>query len=294
MGEMNKPRGELFFQKIFLCMEEAWQQPCQIFEGPRDNLSKDEKKKRELACQRLNSVGEIMNQYPHCLAMVLSHQFFTSHYTFALHFCILGFVTYFSGPGAARLGRYPQVWLWSLSYITVHSAMAKLVCALFPCFVLSSFPMWASTVSSRIPNAVISIGTGCVMDITCEFLKKPFVLIDEFEKASLEPSFPMREYVAPVSTMKECCCPWIRTGMMGSTLGCDEMTGDSASFSSFSGHPSCQLALGPIQGLSPRNRILFLLFFFFFFFFIPSVPEEIPALKNSKILNFSKLVIAVN
>lgn len=134
------------------------------------------------------------------------------------------------------------------------------------------------------------------MDITCEFLKKPFVFIDEFERASPEPSFPMHGYVAPVSTMKECCCSWIRTGMMGSTPGCDEMTGDSTSLSNFSGHPSCQFALGPTQGLSPGHHTLFLLFFFFFSFFFTftPIPEEIPAFKNSKILNFSNMVIAVN
>lgn len=95
----------------------------------------------------------------------------------------------------------------------------------------------------------ILIGTGSVRGVICVFPEKPTILMDELERGSPRPSFPMQEYDAPVSTMKGCCCLYISTGIVGSSCGCDEMAGAITSSLGSSGPPYCQLAAGPVHGL---------------------------------------------
>lgn len=71
----------------------------------------------------------------------------------------------------------------------------------------------------------ISMGTGSMRVVIWCFPEKPTVLTDDCERGRLEPSFPMQEYIAPVSTIKVCSCFLMITGMVGSLLGCTEMTG---------------------------------------------------------------------
>lgn len=103
----------------------------------------------------------------------------------------------------------------------------------------------------------MSIGTGSVNGMTCDFPEKPIVFIDDVERGSLEPSFPMHEYVAPVSTMKGYSRSWMTTGMMGSSCDWSDIAGNIVSPSGSSGHPyqgrGCsvqgQFCAGPSQGL---------------------------------------------
>ena len=94
----------------------------------------------------------------------------------------------------------------------------------------------------------IFIVSGSVSGITCVFPEKPTVRMDELERGRLKTFFPMHEYVAPVSIMKAHSGPFTITGMVGSSRGCNEMTGDIVSPSGFSGHLYCQPAAGPTGG----------------------------------------------
>lgn len=83
----------------------------------------------------------------------------------------------------------------------------------------------------------ISMGTGSVSGVICLFPEKPTVLIEDCERGRYEPSFPMHEYAAPVSTIKSCCLSLMVTVMVGSSFGSLEMTGSIPLPLGSSGHP---------------------------------------------------------
>lgn len=117
--------------------------------------------------------------------------------------------------------------------------------------------VWAEYSSgATIVFPAMRIGTGFVRGIICVVPEKPMVFIDELERGKLRPVPPMHEYVAPVSTMKVCSFPPMRTGMVGSSLGCSEITGNNLSPSGSSGHPYSHSAAGPVHGAAGQYVLI--------------------------------------